>query len=182
MRHETHELVGASLALATDHAVHAGPVQTAGLVAAALCGSWLPDIDQLGARIHGRSRFERRSVIVGAFGAAIRLPAVAFAALVPHRAITHSAVACAAVAFIAAVIVPSVGTGAALVVGGGVGIGYGAHVIADACTPGGVRLWSPFSRRRVWLLPPRFRIPTGSWREAAFAGLAGAAVAVALLA
>jgi hypothetical protein len=73
------------------------------------------------------------------------------------------------------------GAAAALVAGGGVGIGYAAHLAADACTPGGVRLWAPLSGRRVWLLPPRARIPTGSLREAGLATTAAAAMAVVLL-
>jgi hypothetical protein len=45
-----------------------------------------------------------------------------------------------------------------------------------------VTLCAPLSRRRVWLLPARARIRTGSWREAAFAAGAAAALALALLA
>ena len=113
----------------------------------------------------------------------MRLPLVAFAGIVSHRALTHSALACAGAAGLAALVVSPAGAGAALLVGGGVAIGYAAHVAADACTPGGVRLWAPFSRERVWLLPARARIPTGSLREAALSGAAAvAALAVVLLA
>ena len=181
MRNATHELVGVSLAVAAGQALDAGPIESVGLAAAALCGSRLPDIDQLGARIHRRTRLERRSLLVSAPAAAIRLPLVAFAAVVSHRSLTHSVPACVAAAALTALVASRAGTGAALVLGGGVAIGYAAHVIADACTPSGVTLWAPFSRRRVWLLPPRARIPTGSWREAALAVMAAAALAVVLL-
>jgi membrane-bound metal-dependent hydrolase YbcI (DUF457 family) len=44
----------------------------------------------------------------------------------------------------------------------GVGSGYGAHLLADACTPYGAPPLGPFSARRVHLLPHLCRIPTGS--------------------
>jgi membrane-bound metal-dependent hydrolase YbcI (DUF457 family) len=119
---------------------------------------------------------------VGAVGAVVRLPLVAFAGLVSHRALTHSAIACAAAAGSAALVASAVGPGAALLVGGGVAIGYAAYVAADACTPGDVRLWAPCSRAQVWLLPPLARIPTGSVPESALAGAAAvAALAIVLL-
>jgi membrane-bound metal-dependent hydrolase YbcI (DUF457 family) len=183
VRNATHELIGVSLALAAGHLVEAQPLQTAGLALAAVCGSRLPDIDQLGARVHRRTRLERRSLLVGAASAALRLPLVAFAAIVSHRTLTHSALACAAAPLFAALVASAAGPGAALLVGAGVGLGYAAHVAADACTPAGVRLWAPLSRKRVWALPPRARIPTGSLREAAASGAAAlAALAVVLLA
>jgi membrane-bound metal-dependent hydrolase YbcI (DUF457 family) len=182
VRNATHELVGVSLALAAATVVEADPLETVGLAAASVCGSRLPDMDQLGARVHRRSRLERRSLLVGATGAALRLSLLAFAALVPHRGVTHSAVACPAAAGFAALVAAPAGAAAALVVGAGVGIGYAAHLAADACTPGGVRLWAPLSGRRVWLLPVRARIPTGSLGEAGLAAAVVAALAVVLLA
>jgi membrane-bound metal-dependent hydrolase YbcI (DUF457 family) len=182
MRTGTHELVGVSLALAAAKLVEADPLETVGLAAASLFGSRLPDLDQLGARVHRRSRLERRSLLVGATGAAMRLPLLACAVLVPHRGVTHSAVACIAAAGFAALVASAAAAVAALVVGAGVGIGYAEHLAADACTPGGVRLWAPLSGRRVWLLPPRARIPTGSVRETGLAAAVVAALAVVLLA
>jgi hypothetical protein len=88
---------------------------------------------------------------------------------------------CAAAALAALVASPA-GAGVALVVAGGVAIGYVAHVAADACTPAGVALWAPLSRRHLWLLPPGARIRTESWREVAVAAAAAAALATALLA
>lgn len=181
MRNTTHELIGVSLALTAGQALEAGPLESAGLAVAAVAGARLPDVDQLGARVHTRTRLERRSLIVGAVGAVVRLPLVAFAGIVSHRALTHSALACAAAAGLAALVASPVGPSPALLVGGGVAIGYAAHVAADACTPGGVRLWAPFSPRRVWLLPPRARVPTGSLREAALAGTAAFATLALVL-
>jgi membrane-bound metal-dependent hydrolase YbcI (DUF457 family) len=163
VRNATHELIGVSLALAAGHLLEAQPLQTAGLAVAAVCGSRLPDIDQLGARIHRRTRLERRSLLVGAVGAALRLPLVVFAASVSHRALTHSALACVAATLFAALVASTAGPEPALLVGAGVGLGYAAHVAADACTPGGVTLWAPLSPRRVWLLPPRARSPRAAF-------------------
>jgi membrane-bound metal-dependent hydrolase YbcI (DUF457 family) len=182
VRNTTHELIGVSVALAAGQALHGGAFESAALAAVAVGGARLPDVDQLGARIHSPSWLERRSLIVGGIGAAMRLPLVAFAGVVSHRALTHSAAACAAAAALAALIASLGGPDAALLVGGGVAIGYGTHVASDACTPGGVNLWAPLSGQRVWLLPPRARIPTGSLREAALAGVAAAGLAVVLLA
>ena len=162
MRNTTHELIGVSLALTAGQALEAGPLESAGLAVAAVAGARLPDVDQLGARVHTRTRLERRSLIIGAVGAALRLPLVAFAGIVSHRALTHSALACAAAAGLAALVASLAGPGAALLVGGGVAIGYGAHVAADACTRGGMKLCAPFSRERVWLIPPRARTPTAA--------------------
>jgi membrane-bound metal-dependent hydrolase YbcI (DUF457 family) len=64
----------------------------------------------------------------------------------------------------------------------GVAIGSVAHVAGDACTPGGVPLHWPLSRRRRWLLPAPARIPTGSLREYAATAVLTAALLAALLA
>jgi inner membrane protein len=182
VRNATHELVGVAVAVAAGRALEAGPVETVGLAAAAFVGSWLPDVDQLGARVHRRTRLERRTLLAGAAGAVVRLPLVILAAVVSHRTVTHSAFAGAAVAALVAALALPAGGALALVVAGGVAIGYASHLAADACTPAGVCLWAPLSWRRVWLLPPRARIRTGSWRELACAAGAGAALACALLA
>ncbi len=181
MRNTTHELIGVSLALAAAKALEADPLECVGLAAASLCGSRLPDVDQLGARVHRRNWVERRTMLLGAAGAALRLPFLAFAALVPHRGITHSALACAVAAGVAALLAAPVGGGAGFAVGAGVGIGYAAHLAADACTPGGVTLWAPVSRQRVRLLPRRACIRTGSLREAALGAGALAVLALFLL-
>jgi membrane-bound metal-dependent hydrolase YbcI (DUF457 family) len=56
---------------------------------------------------------------------------------------------------------------AAYATAGAVGalIGYGLHLVADACTPHGVPVFAPFYREGIHLLPRALRITTGSRRE-----------------
>jgi membrane-bound metal-dependent hydrolase YbcI (DUF457 family) len=181
VRNVTHELIGVSAALAAARAADLTTVETTAAAVAAFHGSWLPDVDQLGSRVHRRSRLERRSLVAGAAGALLRLPLVAFAALASHRALTHSVLASVAATALVGVALTPFAPAVALVVAGGVGIGYASHVLADACTPAGVRLWWPLSRRRVWLLPRRGRIATGSVREAVLAVTVVGATATLML-
>jgi hypothetical protein len=60
VRNATHELVAVSMAVAAGRVLDAAPSQTAGLAATALFGSLLPDVDQLGARLHKRTQLKRR--------------------------------------------------------------------------------------------------------------------------
>src|SRR3954454_3796836 len=180
MRSTTHEIAGIALALAAARVLDASSAESVGVAAGALIGSRLPDVDQPGARAHRPSLLERRSVVVGIAGAALRLPGRVFAVLVRHRGVTHSALACALSAGAAALVAYPAGP-AGLVVAAGIGLGYAAHVAADACTPGGVTLWAPLSRRRMWLLPRGLRITTGSLPEALLAAALVAALAAVLL-
>lgn len=82
---------------------------------------------------------------------------------------------------LAGLLVSMVAPGLAVVAAAGVAIGSLAHIAGDACTPGGVPLHWPVSRRRRWLLPAWARIPTGSLREYAITGLLTAAVMAALV-
>jgi membrane-bound metal-dependent hydrolase YbcI (DUF457 family) len=182
VRNVTHELIGVSAAIGAAKAAGLGPAATSAAAAAALYGAWLPDVDQRGSRVHRRSQLERRSLVAGSVGALPRLPLVAFGALASHRAATHSAVACVAVAGGVALALTPLGLAVAPVVAGAIGLGYAAHVLADACTPAGVRLWWPLSRRRVWLLPAGCRIATGSVRELLLAACVLALVAVLVVA
>jgi membrane-bound metal-dependent hydrolase YbcI (DUF457 family) len=175
VRNTTHQLVGVTCALGASRALGLEALDTVAAGAAAVCGSWLPDADRLGTRVHRRSRLERRTLLAAAVGLVARLPLVAFALVARHRGVSHSLVACALVGAAAAAL------GLALpppapALAGGLALGYGAHVLADDCTPAGVALLAPFARRRVWLVPARARLRTGSAREgllaAAFAGLA----------
>ena len=178
MRNVTHELIGVSVALGAAKAAELGPIETTVAAGAAVVGAWLPDADQLGSRIHRRSRLERRNLAVGAGGALLRLPLFAFGALASHRAITHSVLASMVVAGGAGLLLALLGLPLAAILAGGLGVGYACHVLADACTPTGVRLWWPLSRRRVWLLPAGCRIATGSVRELLLAVCVLALVAV----
>jgi membrane-bound metal-dependent hydrolase YbcI (DUF457 family) len=149
-------------------------------VGAAWVGSLLPDADVAGARVYRRSRMERRVWVVRLLGALARLP-LRVAILLGHRGLTHSVFACAVAAVVCGGLVSLVAPGFAVAAGAGLALGYGAHVAADACTPGGVALWAPLSRRRRWLLPAVARIPTGSWREYLVAAALIAAAAWALI-
>jgi inner membrane protein len=117
------------------------------MVAGAWLGSLLPDADRAGSRIY-RSR--RR------LGRLARLPLRVLLVL-RHRGVTHSLAACAVAALVAGLLAPPLGAGVA--------IGYLAHIAADACTPSGVAVFAPLSRRRRHLVPSFARIPTGSARE-----------------
>ncbi len=161
MRNRTHEAIGAAATLAVCAAVNSGALVAAGAVGASLLGSRLPDADQLGSRIHRRTRLERRSLPAGLAGRLLRLPMTLFAALAKHRGPTHwllsAATATIALTAAAGALWPQLAPPVAV----GIGCGYGAHVLADACTPHGAPLLGPFSRRRVHLLPPRCRVATG---------------------
>jgi membrane-bound metal-dependent hydrolase YbcI (DUF457 family) len=179
VRNTTHELVGVASAVAASRALELEPLETAAAAAGAVWGSWLPDADRLGTRMHRRGRLTRRHLLVAALGAVLRLPLVVFALVARHRGLSHSLGACGLLAVLAALTAVVLGgVGAAAAAGGAVG--YCAHVLADACTPSGVCLWWPASRRRVRLLPRPVRIRTGSLREALLA-LAAATVAIALV-
>ena len=167
----SHQLAGVGLAgvIALER-----PATTAAvLVGGAWFGSLAPDADLAGARIHRRTRLERRSVLARVGGWLVRLPLRLLIAL-RHRGVTHSFFGCACAVALAYLLSP--------VLAAGVAIGWLAHIAGDACTPGGVALFSPLSRKRAWLLPRRARIPTGSLRELLFTSLlAIALVAVVLL-
>lgn len=179
VRNATHQLVGVTCALGASRALGLEAVEIAAMGTAAVCGSWLPDVDRVGARVHRRSRLERRSLLVGALGLVGRLPLVAVAVVARHRGVTHSLSACALLGAVAVLFgswLPPPG----LLLAAGLVVGYSAHVLADACTPAGVQLWAPFSRRRVWLAPRRVRVRTGSLREGLVA-MATAGVALVLV-
>lgn len=165
MRNATHGLIGVSLGLVVARGLEADGFETAAVAGAALYGSWLPDADQLGARVHRRSRLERRSLVVAAAGAAARLPLLVFAVVARHRGVSHSLLACGVLLAVAAISAGAQAAGLVVAALAGLALGYCAHVAADACTPAGVGLWCPFARRRVWCLSPALRIPTGSLRE-----------------
>jgi membrane-bound metal-dependent hydrolase YbcI (DUF457 family) len=182
MRHGTHEAIALSLSLAAARAAHAGAIEAAGLAVASLYGARLPDVDQLGSRIHRRASIERQHLIVGIAVAVLRLPLVVFALLVSHRGIAHSLVAALVASVLAGALLAPLGALAAGTIAGGLALGYASHLLTDACTPRGVRLWAPISRRTVWLLPRRLRIPTGSVRETALMILSTGAMLALLVA
>lgn len=177
MRNATHEAVGAAGAIGVCAAAAAPPVACAVTVIAALYASWLPDVDEGGARIHRRTRLERRHWPVLLLGTVLRIP-LRLLARASHRGFTHwiatgLLVAGAAGAltsrFVPAVWVP---------ITAGVACGYLLHLLADACTPAGAPLLGPFTTRRVHLLPRGWRIVTGGAGDTTVMLLALAAAAV----
>jgi membrane-bound metal-dependent hydrolase YbcI (DUF457 family) len=123
VRSATHALLGASLAVAAGRVLEAGPLEIAGLAAAPRVRLPAADVDRLGARVHRRTRLERRTRLAGVAGAVLCGPLVAFAVVVSHRTVTHSVLACAAAAGLAALVASPAGAGVARVVAGGVAIG-----------------------------------------------------------
>ena len=90
---------------------------------------------------------------------------VVFASIVRHRGATHWLSTGIAVTAVGAVAAAAVYAALVLPVTVGLGAGYTLHLLADACTPHGVPLLGPFSRRERHVLPKGRRIRTGSGRE-----------------
>jgi membrane-bound metal-dependent hydrolase YbcI (DUF457 family) len=139
MRNRTHQAIGASLGVATGMLIDASVPEVALMASGAAVGSWLPDIDQPGARIHRRTALERRSLLATVAALPPRAAMLVPALLLRHRGPSHSLVVIAAAAGVAFVLLPlhAVTTGVA--------IGCAAHVVAD----GDAELLWPFYRRRV---------------------------------
>ncbi|MBE2319829.1 metal-dependent hydrolase [Solirubrobacter sp. CPCC 204708] len=167
-------MAGVGLAAVAVAALDAPAGTTPLLLAGAWLGSLLPDADKADSRIYRTRRLERKVWPVRVAGRLARIP-LRLLILLGHRGLTHSLAAAALVAAAAALLDPAFGAGVA--------IGYGSHVAADACTPSGVPLLAPLTRRRWWLLPRRTRIPTGSLRELGVAALltAGAIAGTVML-
>lgn len=161
VRNLTHEAIGGAASLAACVAVQTGPLVATGAFCVSLLGSRLPDLDQPGARIHRRTRLERRSFSAAATGSVLRVPVTIFARVAKHRGATHWLVTGAAVTIALTLASAAVWSTFGLPVAIGIGCGYGAHLLADACTPHGAPLLGPFRARRVHLLPSGHRIVTG---------------------
>jgi membrane-bound metal-dependent hydrolase YbcI (DUF457 family) len=177
----SHQIAGVGLAAVAGAAVDASTTTAVILVGGAWLGSLLPDADRGGTRIYHRTRLERRVALVAVLGWLVRLP-LRLLIMLPHRGVTHSVFACAAVAVLSGLLVAAADPGLAGAAAAGMAIGYGTHIAGDACTPSGVAALAPLSRRRHWLLPPKLRIPTGSLREYALTVLITAGLAAATLA
>lgn len=183
LRATTHQIAGVGLAVVTAAALDATASSAAVLLAGAWLGSLLPDADRAGSRIYRARRLERRAWPLRIVGRLARLP-LRLLILLGHRGLTHSLLATATVTAAAFALASAVVPSLAHEVAAGIAIGYLAHVAADACTPGGVPLLAPLSKRRRHLLPRPARIPTGSLRELAVAAAltAGTVAATLLLA
>ena len=165
MKNVTHEMIGASGALAVCAIVGVDVLTAAGCVAVSVLGSRLPDADQLGSKIHRKTWLERRNPLIALLGFIARIPLVLFASVVRHRGATHWLSTGLAVTVICAVVAGVVDAVLVLPVAAGLGAGYTLHLLADACTPHGVPLLGPLSTHKRHVLPKGRRIPTGSGRE-----------------
>lgn len=161
MRNPTHQAIGAASTLAVCAALDCGRLAAIVAVCTSVLGSRLPDVDQPGARIHRRTSLERRHRIARLTGRVLRLPLTIFAAVAQHRGATHWLLSAAVTTIVLALAAGALWAPLALPVAIGTGCGYGAHLLADACTPHGAPLLGPFSTRRVHLLPHTQRIATG---------------------
>lgn len=167
------------MALAVCAALDSGAAVVAGALGASVLGSRLPDVDQPGARIHRRTRLERRSIGVGLAGGALRLPLTVFARVGRHRGATHWLLSGAAATLVLAAATRAIWAPLAVPVAIGIGCGYAGHLLADACTPHGAPLLGPLHARCVHLLPAGRRIATGA-RGDLLPMIAAALTAVAL--
>jgi inner membrane protein len=177
----SHQITGVGLAAVSAAAVDASAPAAAIMAGSAWLGALLPDADRAGARLYRRTPIERRVPLARPLGLLARLPLRVLTVL-PHRGPTHSLFGCAVAAAVAGALTSLVAPELVPLVAVGLTIGYLAHIAGDACTPGGVPLWAPVSRRRRWLLPRPARVPTGSTREYALTGLLTVALAAATIA
>lgn len=117
----------------------------------------------------GLSLPQTAALTVGAF-ASSRLPDACEFDVLPHRKVTHCALACVALATVVVFGGLAIG-GLAVAVGAGLALGYCVHVAADMCTVRGIPLFWPALRRDWWLLPRALRVHTDKQSEAVAAGL-----------
>jgi len=149
MTWRTHAACGvASLWCVAALPASAFPSANFGLLAAvAALGALLPDLDAPVSKLSAWSLGGIRPLYPVARAVSARLG---------HRGPLHS--------WPGLVFAAAMGTALAVFLGALAGVslwlGYASHLAADACTVSGIPL-SP-GRRRLWLLPPRLRIVTGS--------------------
>src|SRR3954451_17233083 len=157
----SHQITGVGLAAVSAAALDASTPAAAIVVGSAWLGGLLPGADRGRARLCRPTPIERRLPLLRPLGLLARLPLRVLIVL-PHRGPTHSLFGGAVAAAVAAALTSLVAPEFVPLVAVGVAIGYLAHVAGDACTPGGVPVWAPLSRRRCWLLPRPARVATGS--------------------
>src|SRR3954470_12614915 len=143
----SHQITEVGLAAVTAAALDASAPAAAIVVGWAWLGALLPDADRAGARLYRRTPIERRLPLLRPLGLLARLPLRVLIVL-PHRGPTHSLFGCAVAAAIAAALTSLIAPELAPLVAVGLATGYLAHIAGDACTPGGVPVWAPLSRRR----------------------------------
>lgn len=123
------------------------------LLVSAVFGGLFPDLDAVD------SKLQRLPVLTAdfqPFGFLSRL----IRRTSPHRGWMHSLRGLAIISILLAPTIGIIGTGGWIVFVGG----YASHLLADMMNPSGIPLFFPQQRRRH-LLPPQWRITTGSPEE-----------------
>lgn len=143
MTGKTHLIVGAAAGAALALIFQAEPGEGLLMVAMGAFGGLLPDVDTSNSTISKR----------------VPLIRILFF-WIPHRTLTHSTLAMAAVTVLCYHVGMMVYPVAA---------GYVSHIAADMTTRRGVPLFYPLWNRDLHLLPPGFRLLTGGWIESIFA-------------
>jgi len=147
MNGKQHALIGAALMLGTNYVFGFVPFTPAPLAIGAgiaVFGAWLPDIDQNNSTIRQKTWTARGQGPLGVFG---WIGGIVAAALGGHRAFTHTALACALLAWSLLKFTPQNWRGYVIAFV----VGYVSHLIADMLTEGGVPLFWPLSSRRIGL-------------------------------
>jgi inner membrane protein len=160
----THALCGISSLWLLELVPHGIAPASAGLMAAtAVVGALLPDLDAADSKAKHLSVFGVKPLLPVAGG---------LHRAYGHRGALHSLRGLAAFATVTLPL--SIWCGWQVWVA--LGLGYGSHLAADACTRSGISVQWP-DRRRFYILPPSLRVTTGSRAEdlffviAAFAAL-----------
>lgn len=143
------------------------PATAGAMVAGAALGSLLPDLDSV------RSTLSSFKV-----GAARPFAPFSWAASTAfgHRGLLHSPLFLLALAPPAAILALRGGPG----FWGALWLGYASHLAGDAATKTGIPLW-PGHSRRLYLLPRRLRLSTGSEAEERLVPLQAVAARALLL-
>lgn len=151
----THRLGGLAAGAAAAAVLHTEPLESGIIIAGAVLGSLLPDIDNRNSSISRKWRVLSLAVTVGQ--AVIRGMSNLFPvkqkkyirSLIGHRGITHSLVPVVALPLITVLVGYSVGCAAEGVYAAlGLAAGILSHLLFDMLA-GGVPLFMPFSVKRV---------------------------------
>lgn len=138
------------------------------LAAVAALGALLPDMDASESKI-------KHLKVLGTNIKPFLLPAQVVYGSEQHRGLLHSLAGLGMISFMVAPAVWWVGWSPVIALL----LGYASHLLADSATKTGILLLYP-RRQRYYLLPPGWRITTGSLAEEAFL-LPLAVIVVALL-
>lgn len=163
----THRLGGLAAGMAIAVALHTPPADMGVIIAGAVLGSLLPDIDNRQSSISRKWRLAGMAVSVGQAvirGIANFLPKKQdryIRSLIGHRGLTHSLAAAALIPLAVAVGGRGLGIpGVGIYAGYGMSAGIVSHLLFDMLA-GGVPLMMPFSVKRVCLA----HIKTGGLTE-----------------